>query len=157
MMNFDRKPIAAAIMLLCLATLLLLKDAQAAWGQDFIESGGIVLGSPSCTPHHEDDRICGVRGADNRLYSILLHPDSLTTEEFERFSGLLIVGNPACVQVEVFTKVVCAVVGTDNALYAVEFTPGFSHPSRGQRRTGFRRLGDRVIVGNPSLWNGPLE
>jgi hypothetical protein len=159
MKNLHCKLFAAIGFLFFIPTFpLLFNESDATWGQEFEfefkELGGLILGSPSCAVGGLSDVICGVRGTNNLLHVIrFTRPDAAEAAkdppprpgsmEFEKLEGLVIIGNPSCVRLG--DEFVCAVVGTDNALYAIGFNP-FNNYSR----TEFRKLGERVIVGNPS-------
>jgi hypothetical protein len=89
-----------------------------------------------------------VRGTDNALYAISFDPESDFSTGFQPLEGI-VVSNPSCTSDFLSSpRIVCGVVGADNALYAIGFEtalPGIRTASS----TGYERLGG-IVADDPS-------
>ena len=113
---------------------------------------GTFSGRPSCQGFTDPyNHHCVVKGADNALWGVVVWGDrTVTTVNL----GMTSLRNPSCTRLvfedftyDNFNHIVCAAVGTDNALY------GFGIATHGSM-TPVRRLGG-LIGGDPSCVETP--
>jgi hypothetical protein len=113
----------------CFATLFLFTQPGAVWGQDFLPLGGTILGSPTCVPsagaiEFRLEFICVVRGTGNNLHHVQFDFFEGSPTAFQQLRQRTLVSNPSCVNpANRVGRVICGVVGTDNALYGIRLSP----------------------------------
>jgi hypothetical protein len=87
----------------------------------YTDLGGIVIGKPSCTqfgrPGDQNTFrvLCGVIGTDGAVW--VIRSDGSSLSAFTSLGGVSI-SNPACTGLSGSDKVICAVIGTNNHLFA---------------------------------------
>jgi hypothetical protein len=86
----------------------------------YVDLGGIVIGKPSCTqfgiPNQTIPQVlCGVIGTDGAVWTVRF--DGANSSGFFRLGGVG-VSNPACTGLAGSTKAICAVIGTNDHLFA---------------------------------------
>jgi hypothetical protein len=86
----------------------------------YTDLGGIVIGKPSCTqfgiPNQTIPQVlCGAIGTDSSVFAIRF--DGSNSSGFLPLGGVSL-SNPACTGLAGSTKAICAVIGTNNHLFA---------------------------------------
>jgi hypothetical protein len=86
----------------------------------YTDLGGIVIGKPSCTQFGIPNQtipevLCGAIGTDSSVFIIRF--DGSNSSGFLPLGGVSL-SNPACTGLAGSTKAICAVIGTNNHLFA---------------------------------------
>lgn len=116
-----------------------------AWS-GFTNLGGIVIGKPSCTytGNAGNQALCAAVGTDSTIFVNRFNGTSWSG--FSRLvqadgSSLRSVSDPACTGIQGTNQVICAIIGTNRALYADRFD--------GVKWSGFVNLGGALLF-NPT-------